>query len=204
MRAYKFIRAIAKVLAKIIFRVEYHGRENEPKEGGFIAFSNHTSFLDPIFTACAVRQPLYFMAKSDLLKSRFMQVVFKLCNIVTVHRGESDIAALRKTCDIVKSGNNVGIYPQGTRIPQDCPKPEEALAGIGLMATRTKATLLPVTICYGKKHLKPKLFRKIHVYIGKPISYEEYSTINEHPNSHEIAIYAFTKLCEDFNKHNHG
>jgi len=204
MKAYKFVRAIARFLAKIFFRVEYHGRENEPAEGGYIAFSNHTSFTDPVFTASALKQPAYFMAKSDLLKSKFMQVLFKMCNVVTVNRGESDIAALRKTCDIVKSGKNVGIYPQGTRIPQEFPKPEEALAGLGLMATRTKAILLPVTICYGKKNKKPKVFRKVHVYIGKPIPYEEYSTINEHPNSHEIAIYAFSKLCEDFCKYNHG
>ena len=204
MNGYKIVRAIVGILAKIFFRVEYHGRENEPTGSGFIAFSNHTSFTDPIFTACAVKQPLYFMAKSDLLKSKFIRVIFNLCNVVPINRGESDIAALRKTCDIVKSGNNVGIYPQGTRIPQEVPKAEDALAGMGLMATRTKAVLLPVTICYGKKHKKPKLFSKVHVYIGKPIPYEEYSTINEHPNSHEIAIYAFSKLCEDFNKYNHG
>ena len=203
MRAYRFVRAVALILAKIFFRVEFYGRENEPADGGYIAFSNHTSFYDPIFTACAAKQSLYFMAKSDLAKHTVMRWLFQLCNVVTVNRGESDIAALRKTCDIVKSGNNVGIYPQGTRIQQKCPKSEEALAGLGLMATRTKATLLPVTICYGKKHLKPKMFRKVRVCIGKPISYEEYSSINDHPNSHEIATYAFSKLCADFCEYNH-
>lgn len=204
MNGYKFVRGICKAIVKLFFRCEIHGRENEPSESGFIAFSNHTSFYDPLFTAVAVKQTLFFMAKSDLAKHALLRWLFKLCNVVTVNRGESDIAALRKTCDIIKSGNNVGIYPQGTRIQQDRPKPEEALAGIGLMAARTKATLLPVTICYGKKNKKPKLFRKVHVYIGKPVPYEEYSTINEHPNSHEIAIYAFSKLCEDFDNNNHG
>ncbi len=204
MKGYRFVRAVVLVFAKLFFRVEFHGRENEPAEGGYIAFSNHTSFYDPIFTASAVKQSLYFMAKSDLAKHAFMRWLFKLCNVVTVNRGESDIAALRKTCDIVKSGNNVGIYPQGTRIQQEFPKSEEALAGLGLMAARTRATLLPVTICYGKKNLKPNMFRKVHVYIGKPIPYEEYSAINDHPNSHEIAAYAFSKLCADFCEYNHG
>ncbi len=204
MSAYKVIRVLARGLSKLLYRAEYHGLENEPAEGGYIAFSNHTSFTDPIFTACAVKQPLFFMAKSELLKFKPLILLFKACNVVTVHRGESDIAALRKTCDIVKRGDCVGIYPQGTRIPADAPKVEEALAGIGLMATRTKATLLPVTICYGKKHKKPLIFRKVHVYVGKPIPYEEYSQINEHPNSHEIANYAFARVCEDFEKYNHG
>ena len=204
MSAYKVVRVLARGLAKLLYRVEFHGRENEPTEGGFIAFSNHSSFADPIFTACAVKQPLFFMAKSDLMNFKPLGLLLKACNVVPVNRGESDIAALRKTCDIIKRGDCVGIYPQGTRIPTECPKTEEALAGIGLMATRTKATLLPVTICYGKKHKKPLVFRKVHVYVGKPITYEEYSTINERPNSHEIALYAFSKICEDYEKNNHG
>jgi hypothetical protein len=81
MSAYRVLRGIANVLIKILCRAEYHGRENEPKENAFIAYSNHTSFLDPVLTACAVKRTLFFMAKSDLMKSRFMRVIFKLCHI---------------------------------------------------------------------------------------------------------------------------
>ncbi len=204
MSAYKFVRGLAWVIAKVAFRAEFHGRENEPKEGGYIAFSNHTAFFDPIFTAGAVKQPLFLLGKSELLDNPVMKLIIKSCNVIVINRGESDIAALRKTCDVLKDGKNVGIYPQGTRIPCGSPDPESVRAGMGLMASRTKATLLPVTICYGKKNLKPTVFRKVHVYIGKPITYEEYSAINERPNSQEIAAYAFEKLCEDFAEHNHG
>lgn len=204
MSAYKFVRGAVSIWAKLAYRAEYHGRENEPVGKAFIAFSNHTSFSDPLFTACALKSELYFMAKSDLTKkSRFLKWIFNACHVVTVNRGESDIAALRKSCDVLKNGGCLGIYPEGTRIPAPAPKAENALAGIGLMATRTKVDLLPVTICYGKKNNKPNIFRKVHVYIGKPISYEEYSTVNEHPNSHEIATYSFGKLCEDFEENNH-
>ena len=203
MSFYKAVRALACAYAKITYRVKVYGKENEPKDGAYIAFSNHSSFSDPIFTAIAVKRPLYFLAKGDLTKHGILRWLFKKCNVVTINRGESDIAALRKSCDIVKNGGCPAIYPEGTRIPQERPNAESAQAGIGLMATRTKATLLPVTICYGKKHKKPLIFRKVTVHIGKPIPYGEYSTINEHPNSHEIAVYAFSKLCDDFVKNNH-
>ena len=98
----------------------------------------------------------------------------------------------------------MGIYPQGTRIACNAPEPETAQAGLGLMAMRTKATLLPVTVCYGKKNKKPMLFRKVKVYIGKPITYEEYSSLGERPSSRDIAGYAFTKICDTFNEKNHG
>ena len=146
---------------------------------------------------------MYFMAKSELEKVFIMRWFFRWCNVVPIRRGESDIAALRKTCELLNDGKSVGIYPQGTRIPCQSPDPETALAGLGLMASKTKATLLPVTICYGKKNNKPTVFRKVHVYVGKPIPYEEYSSINERPNSKEIATYAFQKLCADFENYNH-
>ncbi len=201
MGGYRFARALVSVWVKLVYRVEYHGRENEPLEGGYIAFGNHTSLVDPLFMACALKRSLHIVAKSDLESNKFMSWLFKWCNVVAVKRGESDMAALRKTCEVVKNGENVGIFPEGTRIPQEFPNPENALAGMGLMATRTKAPLLPVTICYGKRN-KPQMFKKVHVYIGKPIMNEEYTTFDEHPNSHDIAKYAFTKLCEDFNKYN--
>ncbi len=203
MDFYIFVRGLAKVITKLFYRVEVHGRENEPADGGFIAFSNHTSMIDVAFTAVAVRRPLYFMAKSELTGSRFLRWVFKVCHVVAINRGESDIAALKKTCALVSEGKCIGIYPQGTRIPTHAPTPESAQAGIGLMATRTKAPLLPVTICYGKGE-KPRLFRKVHVYVEPAITYEEYSTLNERPNSHEIAEYAFSKLCESFGEHNNA
>lgn len=203
MNGYKFVRFVGRLYAKVFYRVEFFGAENEPSDGGCIVIANHSSFFDPISVACALKRPVSFMGKSTLLKHKFMQWLFKSCNVIPVNRGESDIAALRKICAIVDSGDVTGVFPQGTRIRCACPKADEAMAGIGLMASRTKAPFLPVAICYGKKNDHPTLFKKVKVYIGKPIPYEEYSTINEHPNSHEIAKYAFSKVCDLFAENNH-
>lgn len=203
MIGYRIVRAVALVYAKLFYRVEIIGKENEPKEGGCIAIANHSSLFDPIGVAVALKRDVYFMGKSDLLDHKVMQLVFKLCNVVAIHRGESDIAALRKTCDIVNNGDIVGIFPQGTRIQCSAPEVETALAGIGLMAMRTKASVLPIAVCYGKKNKKPTLFRKVRVAVGKPIPYEEYGIVNgERAGSHEVADYAFSKVCELFAEHN--
>ena len=88
MKAYRFVRIIALAFIRVFYRVEIFGRENEPAEGGYIAFSNHSSFIDPAFTACAVKRSLFFMAKSDLEKHAFMRWFFRLCNVVPIRRGE--------------------------------------------------------------------------------------------------------------------
>ena len=76
MTLYQVVRGFAYIVAKIGYRAEFYGLENEPKDGGVIVFSNHSSLVDPFFTASAVKRPLHFMAKSDLQKSRFMKWLF--------------------------------------------------------------------------------------------------------------------------------
>ena len=205
MNGYRFVRGLALCYAKLFHRMSVVGRENEPLDGGCVVISNHSSFLDPVLVAAAIKRDIYFMGKSDLLKHKFMQWVFKICNVIPVHRGESDIAALRKTCEIVDSGKMTGIFPQGTRIRCSAPEINTVQAGIGLVGARTKAPMLPVTICYGKKNNRPRVFRKVTVVIGKPVSYEEYALENgERKTSQDIAKYAFTIVCHQFTEYNHG
>lgn len=202
MSVYGFARALVNAYSKIFFRTEYIGRENEPEDGNYIAFSNHTSFNDPIFTACAVKKQISFIAKSTLAKNPFMNWLFRKCDVITINRGESDIHAMRVAVNAVEDGKVIAIYPQGTRQPDTELVPSLAQPGIGLIAKKTKAPLLPVTICYGKK--KPRLFRKVRVYIGKPILPSEYLSINESPNSREISEYCFGVICRTFKEKNHG
>lgn len=204
MLGYRIVRGIALVYAKLFYRLEVIGKENEPKEGGCIAIANHSSLFDPIAVAAAVKRDVCFMAKSDLERFAPLRWLFKLCNVIPVRRGESDMAALRKSFDIVNDGNIMGIFPQGTRIQCDFPEVETALAGIGLIAMRTKAPILPISICYGRKNKKPTLFRKVKVVIGKPIYYEEYSVINgEKAGSHELSKAVFKNVCDNFTAHNY-
>lgn len=205
MNGYRFVRGVAFVYSKLFHRLSVKGAENIPKEGGCIIIANHSSFLDPILVAASIKRDIYFMGKSDLLKSKFMKWVFKICNVIPINRGESDIAALRKTCDVVNGGNLTGIFPQGTRIHCGQPEVETVQAGIGLVGARTKADILPVAICYGKKNDCPKVFRKVTVAIGKPMTYEEYALQDgERKTSQEMATCAFTKVCDLFAENNHG
>ncbi|MBP5154979.1 MAG: 1-acyl-sn-glycerol-3-phosphate acyltransferase [Clostridia bacterium] len=204
VKTYRAARAVTNFLALILYRVSYFGRENDTGEGNCIVLSNHTSFTDPVFTANAVKKrDLVFIAKESLTGHGLFGKFLLACNVLPIRRGESDIQALRSACGTLSEGKSLGIYPQGTRMPGKDPEPSQAMAGIGLMASRSKADLLPVAICYGKNRRgKPCVFRKVRVYVGKPVPYSEYSAISERPNSHEIAEYAFGKVCDLFNEHN--
>lgn len=203
MSVYSFAYHAAKLYARIFYRVSFIGTENEPTEGSYIAFSNHTSYTDPVFTACGLKRRVSFMAKASLKKNPFLRWVFKSCGVFTVNRGESDMQAMRVAVDVIRQGKNLAIYPQGTRQPGVDPSPSLAQPGIGLIAKKTEPLLLPITICYGNtKKQKPTIFHKVKVYIGKPIPPSEYLSISESPNSREISEYCFSKISETFEKHN--
>ena len=148
MSLYRFARAAVNIYAKLFFRVEYHGRENEPqdKDKAIIVISNHSSFNDALFTANAVKRDLSFIIKSSLIKHPLLGKFLTACNTIPIDRGNSDMQAIRVACKSVAEGKSIGVYPQGTRIPGSPPKPEQAMAGIGLIASRSKASFLPVAI----------------------------------------------------------
>lgn len=199
MSLFKFLRFIARSYAKIFLGMKVVGKENEPRDRNFIVIANHSVYDDPMFVLCALDVKARFVAKADLAEHKIFKPLAKLMNVITIHRGESDIAALRKTLDALKNGDSIAIFPQGTRMPGVFPEASQAQAGVGLIASRGKVPVLPVTLCFKKDH--PRIFNKLTVNIGKPIEYEEYSAAG---NSHDVARYVFSKVEETFKDYRNG
>ena len=174
MRSYIIIRNIARPFIKVFFRYKLENRENIP-DSPFIICANHVSLSDPVCTACTITQPTRYMCK--------LRVIF-------VNRQKADLGSIRQCVETIKAGVNVGIFPQGTRIREQA-KPEQAQDGVAMICSLTKATVLPVALIY--KNNKPRLFSRCRVVVGKPIPYEEYSSIADRK---EQARYIFGKVCE--------
>ena len=62
------IRAV-NLLWHFWFKLQIFGRENEPKEGGYILASNHCSAIDPMIVCQGIRRvPIHYMAKAELFE----------------------------------------------------------------------------------------------------------------------------------------
>ena len=175
----KFYRVFHGVLRKPfmwLLRVHVHGAENEPCEsdGPYIICGNHTVFADPVFLCAAtnLQQP-HFMAKKELFKIPLLGLLIKGLGAFPVDRGGSDVAAIKKSIAMLKDGKCVGIFPQGHRNVGVNPRETEIHHGIGMIANRTQATILPCYLCM--KDYKYKFGRRLDIVIGKPMSHEEYS-----------------------------
>ena len=166
MTFYSFARSLCNSIFNPIYRFDVIGRENFPKEGGVLLVSNHINNLDPIAMGIGSPRPVHYMAKAELFK---IPVIGKLASMVhafPVKRGLSDREALRKGLSILKEGNVLGLFPEGTRSKTG--EIGKGLAGAGFFALRTEALVLPCAI------IGPyKPFKKLKIVFGKPIDLTE-------------------------------
>ena len=97
------------------FRLKARGREGLPA-GGFVLAANHLSNLDP----WALGLPLFpkrwlrFMAKSELYWWP-ATLVLDGAGAFKVRRGEQDRAAIETAVELVRAGEIVVMFPEGTR-----------------------------------------------------------------------------------------
>ena len=166
---YRIMRFIVYPFIRLFIRVEHFGAENIPKNKGYILCANHISIADMFALAVPVKSQIRYMAKIELFKFPPLRWLFKALGTFSVNRGHGDTGAIDKACEIVDSGEVLGIFPEGTRSKTG--EPGKAKAGVALIAMQTKADILPISIKYSTGTFK--LFCKATVRVGELIPYEE-------------------------------
>ncbi|ADQ04680.1 phospholipid/glycerol acyltransferase [Caldicellulosiruptor owensensis OL] len=166
------IRKVAFIILKCIFFIKVEGKENI-LEGPFIICANHRSYLDPVLIILIFDRRVYFMAKSELFRIWWLAPIIKAFGAFPVKRGKSDIGAIKRAIEVIKSGNILGIFPEGkrNRTKEIILKGEK---GVATIIKATGAKVLPVGIS-GK--IVP--FGRIKVRIGRPMEFKDNSLDNQ-------------------------
>ena len=196
----RFYRICHRLLAgpiRLIFRIKVTGRENEPDPGagGYLVCANHMSAWDPVWLGAAFRKrQLHYMAKEELFKIPLLRGLIRALGAYPVQRGAADTASIKNTISILTSGKCVGIFPQGTRHRGVNPLDTEVRSGVGMIAHRAGADVLPVFI-KAKDNISSPFARK-EIIIGKPIPHSEIEKMREaHTGYREIAEFIFSRIC---------
>lgn len=167
MSFYKFSRFLAKIVLKSFFKFKIHGIENIPDNGRLIICSNHINLLDPPVLGVAINRQISFMAKKELFKNKLLSFIVSRLGAFPVNREGNDIRAIKNALKVLKNGNVLGIFPEGTRVKDfDL---DNAKAGVAMIAIKSKTPIIPILI---KSNYK--LFSKIDIFIGSPIEFNEY------------------------------
>lgn len=174
----KVIKAVIRAFLKIFFRVKIVGEENVPKTRPAIICPNHKSYYDPAIIVAFNKRHVNMIGKQELMKNPFTRFLCKAFNVFLVERDGKDIEAVKHSLKVLKEGELLGIFPEGTR--NGLAKGVQPKNGAIQMALKTGAPIIPVGI---KGNYK--LFKPVVVTYGKPIYYSK-----EEINSQDKALVA--------------
>jgi len=175
-------------ILRLLFRPWVEGEENIPTEGAAIFASNHLSFSDSIFLPLVVSRRVTFLAKSDYftgrgVKGRATAAFFKSAGQLSVDRsgGRAGQAAVNSGLKVLRRGELLGIYPEGTRSPDG--RLYRGRSGVARMALQAGCPVLPVAMIGTDKAQPsgkrvPKIMR-IGVRIGKPLDFSRYEGMED-------------------------
>lgn len=193
---YKVMKVIFGGLYKCIYRVKIINKDKEVFDKPFIVCANHTSMMDGPVVTVGLKNQIRCMSKKEVFKIPLVGLFLKSMGAFPIDRTKGDIAAVRQTLDILKSGSCIAVFPQGTRMPYVHPRDAAIKSGIGMFADRAGVGILPV--CIKTKKNKVRIFRRTKFIIGDYIPPEDlkFEGVLGRDRFQKIAEYAFSKVTE--------
>ncbi|MBE6700981.1 MAG: 1-acyl-sn-glycerol-3-phosphate acyltransferase [Ruminococcaceae bacterium] len=193
MKLYNFVIKLLKAPIKFLLRVKViDERTNKDTDSKFIICANHLSNWDPILTIVCTELPINFMAKESLFKVPIIKDVISRFGAFPVSRSGQDLAAIKKSIEIIENGGCFSLFPQGKRLHVE-PKPEQAKKGVGFICAKSGAGVLPVGIYTKNYRIRP--FRKIIVRIGDIIPAKEIDFGEDGRDFQLASEKIFEKIC---------
>ena len=131
------------VWGRIYLRLRFYNWRNVPRTGGVIVIANHQSFLDPPLVGISQWRQMYFMARSTLFRGMFGWLLRTLGSY-PVDQEKNGIGAIKETLRLLKKGQAVVIFPEGSRSYDG--KLQPFFGGILMVAKRSGVPIVPCAV----------------------------------------------------------
>ncbi len=178
--------ALIRCLAERIHRtgnveIQVYGRENLPKENGYIFYPNHQGMFDCVAITEACGAPFSPILKRELMSVPFAKQIFICMDAIPMDRDNprQSLLALREAAERVRRKENCLIFPEGTR-SRDGNRLLEFKGGSFKAAVRAKCPVVPVALVDSWKPFDRggTSAVTVQVHILEPILYGEYQKLN--------------------------
>ena len=185
---YRFAQYLSWFYFKAFHRLEVHGIKNIPQSGSFILASNHSSYFDPPALGCRLPRNLHYFARDSLFFWPLGLLIRNL-NSIPVNRSQLDIATLKRVLKVLKGGDPLLLFPEGTRSADG--NLGEGKKGIGLLLAKSQVDVLPARVTGGNKVLGkgmlfPRIGRKLVVEYGTLLKIDTLDPGKSDTNRYEI------------------
>jgi 1-acyl-sn-glycerol-3-phosphate acyltransferase len=142
--AYRIMRRIFTTVMWVLFRPKVAGKEHVPSSGPVILAPVHRSFADFGFTAFCTRRKLFFMTKDSMWERKWLGRLLLYVGAFPVHRESADREALQRAEEVLKRGECLVLFPEGTR--RQGAVIENLMEGAAFLSARTGAPIVPIGI----------------------------------------------------------
>ncbi len=155
-------------LLKCLAKIKVHEIENLPKNGAVIVACNHLSFFDGFALQFALPRPIFFMGKEENFKNPFLRFFMYQIGAFPVKRGTYDRSALDQALRILRDGQALGMFPEGTRTYGKGLLP--AKGGTAILAIKMNCPIIPIAMDGAHQILKRFLKRaEVNITVCPPV-----------------------------------
>lgn len=183
-------------LVGILRGMEVRGTENIPSRGAALIACNHVAYFDPPLIGSASPREFYYMAKKELFENSLLGWLIDKYNAIPISRGSFDREGILKATEVLKKGNALLVFPEGTRSKDGDLK--EPKLGVAKLALETGSPIVPACIDYPGTWLKAFFLRKkIRVRFGSLIKAEEISSLPKNKDGYSELTHQIMQRIKD-------
>ncbi|MEV5825560.1 lysophospholipid acyltransferase family protein [Spirillospora sp. NPDC052242] len=178
------LRIVLSPIMYLLWRPRNQGMRNVPKRGPALMVSNHLSFADHFFGPLPLMRPIFFIGKGEYftgkgIKGLISKAFFTGVGVVPVDRtgGSAAEAALQTGLRILGEGKLLGIYPEGTRAPDN--RLYRGKTGVARLALKSRVPVIPMAMINTFELMPsgrplPRLGVRPGVRFGEPLDFSRY------------------------------
>jgi 1-acyl-sn-glycerol-3-phosphate acyltransferase len=155
--------------AALSSRLRAYGTDRIPATGGLVMAFNHFHWIDIPCIGFVCKRHLYFLAKVEAHRVPGLGQLIRTFGTLSVRRGESDREAVRQMREVVRSGETLGVFAEGTR--QKSGVPGHVQPGAAMVALQEDVPVICAAI-HGSQDWRLGNFAPVSVAFGEPMRFE--------------------------------
>jgi 1-acyl-sn-glycerol-3-phosphate acyltransferase len=164
-----FGRPVLGGTTAIATRLRSYGTERIPQSGGLVIAINHFHWIDISCIGWVCKRNIWYLAKVEAHRVPGLGPFIRQFGTLAVRRGESDRDAVRRMREVVRDGNVLGVFVEGTR--QRSGVPGEVQPGAAMVAVQENVPVICAAI-YGSDKWRPGNFAPVSIAWSEPMSFE--------------------------------
>lgn len=166
---YRLSHALCYLPINTFYPTKIIGRKNVPQKGACIMCCNHRSNMDVVVINIKFFKRPYILAKHTLFKKKFVGAVLKSYGGIPVNREQVGVQTIKTTLDLLKKGNRLLLFPEGTRKDVSDEENLSLKNGTAMFALKSQVPIVPMWLLK-----KPKAFKHNVLIVGEPFRLSEF------------------------------